>query len=103
MPGWPAPGLAASQIDAIFITHEHGDHIGCARRWRCAQRIPVWMSQGTYAAIGPPDFEGLLQQARDGRRIDLGGLQLHALHRAARRARAAAAALHRWRLQSSAC
>jgi phosphoribosyl 1,2-cyclic phosphodiesterase len=23
-------GLAACDIDAIFITHEHGDHIGCA-------------------------------------------------------------------------
>ena len=24
-------GMLADQIDAIFITHEHADHIGCAR------------------------------------------------------------------------
>ena len=23
-------GLAADDLDAIFVTHEHGDHIGCA-------------------------------------------------------------------------
>ena len=25
-------GMLAEQIDAIFITHEHADHIGCARQ-----------------------------------------------------------------------
>ncbi len=25
-------GLAADDIDAIFVTHEHSDHIGCARQ-----------------------------------------------------------------------
>jgi phosphoribosyl 1,2-cyclic phosphodiesterase len=25
-------GLAASDLDAVFVTHEHGDHIGCALR-----------------------------------------------------------------------
>jgi phosphoribosyl 1,2-cyclic phosphodiesterase len=29
-------GMLAEQIDAIFITHEHADHIGSARRSRCA-------------------------------------------------------------------
>jgi glyoxylase-like metal-dependent hydrolase (beta-lactamase superfamily II) len=27
-------GLVAGDIDAVFVTHEHGDHIGCARM-RC--------------------------------------------------------------------
>ena len=31
-------GLAASQIDAVFITHEHGDHIGCARQLALRER-----------------------------------------------------------------
>ena len=69
-------GLQAEDIDAVFITHEHGDHIGCARALALRYRIPVWMSQGTHAAIGSPDFDGLLRRARDGKVIDLGGLQL---------------------------
>lgn len=69
-------GLHASQIDAIFITHEHGDHIGCARQLGLRERIPVWMSAGTHAAIGEPDFEGLFQRAQDGVAIDLGEIQI---------------------------
>ncbi len=69
-------GLLADQIDAIFITHEHGDHLGCAHRLALRERIPIWMSRGTYAAIGEPDFEGLLRIACDGVDIELGGLRL---------------------------
>ena len=61
-----------AQIDAVFITHEHSDHIGCARTLALRQRIPVWMSHGTYTAIGSPDFDGLLRLAHDGQAIDLG-------------------------------
>lgn len=64
-------GLAASQIDAIFITHEHSDHIGCARQLALKHRIPVWMSHGTHCAAGEPDFDGLLATAQDGVTIDL--------------------------------
>jgi phosphoribosyl 1,2-cyclic phosphodiesterase len=70
-------GIPAGHIDAIFITHEHGDHVGCAPQWALQHRIPVWMSQGTYAAIGAPELDGLLQVARDMETIELGGLQLH--------------------------
>ena len=41
-------GMLADQIDGIFVTHEHGDHIGCARQLALRERIPVYMSQGTY-------------------------------------------------------
>ena len=64
--------LRASDIDAVFITHEHGDHIGCARALALRERLPVWMSPGTYGAIGSPDFDGLLRPASDGVLIDLG-------------------------------
>lgn len=69
-------GMLAEQIDAIFITHEHADHIGCARQLALRERIPIWMSHGTYAAIGQPDFDGLLRIAGDGVAIELGGLQV---------------------------
>ncbi|MCX7277900.1 MAG: MBL fold metallo-hydrolase [Burkholderiales bacterium] len=70
-------GVQPGHVDAIFITHEHGDHVGCARQWAVQHRIPVWMSQGSAAAIGAPDFDGLLHIARDLSPIDLGNLQLH--------------------------
>ncbi len=63
-------------VDAIFITHEHSDHIGCARQFAQRHRIPVWMSRGTYEALGSPDFDGLLHIATDGQSIDLGELQI---------------------------
>ena len=69
-------GMIAEQIDAIFITHEHGDHIGCARQLALRERIPVWMSRGTYAAIGEPDFDGLLRIAGDAQPIALGALEI---------------------------
>jgi phosphoribosyl 1,2-cyclic phosphodiesterase len=69
-------GMLAEQVDAIFITHEHGDHIGCARQLALRERIPVYMSEGTYAALGEPDFDGLLRVAADGCAIDLGALQV---------------------------
>lgn len=71
-----AAGMLAEQVDAIFITHEHGDHIGCARQLALRERIPVYMSEGTYAGIGQPDFDGLLRIACDGVAVDLGDLQV---------------------------
>src|SRR4051794_7695361 len=68
--------MLAEQIDAIFITHEHGDHIGCARALALRERIPVYMSEGTYAAIGQPDFDGLLRLACDGLVFEVGELQV---------------------------
>lgn len=69
-------GLADDDIDALFITHEHSDHIGCARQFARRYRVPVWMSRGTHEGIGSPDFDGLLNTARDGEAIDLGDLQI---------------------------
>jgi phosphoribosyl 1,2-cyclic phosphodiesterase len=69
-------GLADDDIDALFITHEHSDHIGCARQFARRYRVPVWMSHGTHEGIGSPDFDGLLNTARDGEAIDLGDLQI---------------------------
>ena len=69
-------GLALDAIDAIFITHEHADHIGCVRSLALRQRIPVWMSHGTHTAMGSPDFDGLLHTAHDSNPIDLGAFQV---------------------------
>ncbi len=69
-------GLGTAQIDAIFITHEHADHIGSACTVALRHGIPLWMSEGTYAAIGQPELHGLLRLARDGEAFAVGGLQV---------------------------
>jgi len=69
-------GMLAEQVDAVFITHEHADHIGCVRALAVRERIPVYMSHGTYVAMGEPDFDGLLRVARDGVAIEIGAMQV---------------------------
>ena len=69
-------GMLADQIDGIFVTHEHGDHIGCARQLALRERIPVYMSQGTYMAIGEPDFGGLLRLVGDSQAFEVGALEV---------------------------
>ncbi len=69
-------GVALEDVDALFITHEHSDHIGCARSVARRYRIPVWMSAGTHQALREQDFDGLLRIAVDGQPITIGDLQL---------------------------
>ncbi|MBA2963742.1 MULTISPECIES: MBL fold metallo-hydrolase [Ramlibacter] len=69
-------GMLAEQIDAIFITHEHADHIGCARKVAMRDRIPIYMSEGTWLGMGQPDFDGLLRLACDSVAIEVGALQV---------------------------
>jgi phosphoribosyl 1,2-cyclic phosphodiesterase len=70
-------GLGADRIDAVFITHEHGDHIGCAIALARRHGLPLWMSRGTWRAIGAPELPGLtIRFARDGQTIDMDELQI---------------------------
>ena len=69
-------GLRSQDLDAVFITHEHGDHVGCAMTLARRHGLPLWMSRGTWRAIGEPDVEGVLQFARDGQPIGVGDLEL---------------------------
>lgn len=68
-------GLEIAQIDAVFITHEHSDHVGCVHTLALRHRVPVWMSEGTWLALGAPDFDGLLHLASDLAPIDLGSFE----------------------------
>ncbi len=70
-------GTSADALDAIFITHEHGDHIGCARSFVKRYATPLWMSQGTWLAIANDTwlpYQHLLNVARDSCPIELGAL-----------------------------
>jgi phosphoribosyl 1,2-cyclic phosphodiesterase len=41
-------GISPEQIDAILVTHEHGDHIGGVSRLARKFQIPVYLTAGTY-------------------------------------------------------
>jgi phosphoribosyl 1,2-cyclic phosphodiesterase len=70
-------GLGCEDLDAVFVTHEHGDHIGCAVTLARRHAVPLWMSRGTWRAIGQPDLpQALRGVARDGEPIAIGALQL---------------------------
>ena len=70
-------GLASTDIDAVFVTHEHGDHVGCALTLSRRHSVPVWTSRGTWRAMGEPDLpDGLLHFARDLEAIAVGDLEL---------------------------
>ncbi|MBV8620867.1 MAG: MBL fold metallo-hydrolase [Curvibacter sp.] len=72
-------GAPPETLDALFITHEHTDHIGCATALARRHSIPLWMSRGTWQAIGEPPLGELLHFARDQQPIALGPLQLQPL------------------------
>ncbi|WP_349743855.1 MBL fold metallo-hydrolase [Roseateles cavernae] len=70
-------GSAPEQLSAIFITHEHGDHAGCALSLARQYRLPIFTSRGTWRAIGSPDFDpALLHLTQDGERLTLGDIEL---------------------------
>jgi phosphoribosyl 1,2-cyclic phosphodiesterase len=68
--------LTITDINAIFVTHEHGDHVGCTVALAKRHRIPIWMSRGTWRAVGEPELPDLLHFARDGEAIVVGDLEL---------------------------
>lgn len=43
-------GLAASQLSAIVVTHEHNDHIAGVGAVARKYKLPVWLSHGSYSA-----------------------------------------------------
>lgn len=69
-------GLSFGQIDAVFVTHEHSDHVGCARQLAVQEELPLWMSRGTYRAIGAPNLGGRVHFAADSQLIEVHGLCL---------------------------
>lgn len=69
-------GLGTGDLDAVFVTHEHGDHIGCAHALSLSEGLAVHMSQGSWLASGGHDYQGRLNLVHDGMALTVGGLSL---------------------------
>jgi phosphoribosyl 1,2-cyclic phosphodiesterase len=52
-------GLLPQDIDAIFVTHEHGDHVGGVARFARHAGIPVLCSHGTRLACSDEFWSGV--------------------------------------------
>ncbi len=48
-------GLEGSDVSALVVTHEHGDHISGVARFARRHGVPVWMTPGTARAA--PDVD----------------------------------------------
>lgn len=71
-------GLVADDLDAVFVTHEHGDHIGSAVALARRNDLPLWLSRGTWRAVAVDETEAppCLHFARDGDTLQVGALVL---------------------------
>lgn len=47
-------GLAPEDLDAVLVTHEHGDHLGGVGPFARRHKLPVWLTMGTLAAWADP-------------------------------------------------
>ena len=72
-----ARGLLVGDIDALFVTHEHSDHVGGVLALQRRHGTPVWASAGTWAAATAKlEVVPGCRFARDGEEIVIGSLTL---------------------------
>ena len=72
--------LSIADLDAIFITHEHSDHVGHVRTVAERHPMPLWMSDGTRRACEAHTWKlqpDQLRLARDGEPVVVQDLALH--------------------------
>jgi phosphoribosyl 1,2-cyclic phosphodiesterase len=69
-------GIGVEQLDAILITHEHGDHIGSALTFARKCGLPLYMSWGTARAVGADDSDVDLRVLWGDEAVAIGDLEV---------------------------
>lgn len=69
-----AVGVSARQLDAVLVTHEHSDHVAGIERLARQYSLPVFMTPGTYRAMGEPALR--FQPVSLGRRFQVGDMEV---------------------------
>jgi len=69
-------GLEPEAIDALLITHEHGDHVGGAAAFSAAFGAPIYCTRGTAAAAGFGTGGAAVRTIVSGEPFDLGALRV---------------------------
>ena len=71
-------GLLVTDIDAVFVTHEHSDHVGGVLALQRRYGVEVWASAGTWSrATAKLDDAPACRVASGGEDIVIGNLTLH--------------------------
>jgi phosphoribosyl 1,2-cyclic phosphodiesterase len=73
-------GCGIADLDAVFLTHEHSDHVAGVRALQRRFGTPVWASAGTWQAVARPTLQAPdappARVARAGEPIEIGALRL---------------------------
>lgn len=69
-----AVGLDPASIAALFLTHEHDDHVRGAGRFALRHRMPIYATKGTVAGTDlPPDVVARLETIESGYPLEIAG------------------------------
>ncbi len=72
-----AMGLEAGQLDAILVTHEHGDHTKGVDLLSRRYELPIYLTGGTRAGLTLSESAlGRTRIIRSGRRYEVGGFEI---------------------------
>ena len=80
--GLSVRGLRLEDIDGVFITHEHADHVAGLRTMLKYFDVPVYAppTVGRRLCRALPELEGRLSVLRPGEPVRLGALTVTAFH-----------------------
>jgi phosphoribosyl 1,2-cyclic phosphodiesterase len=68
-----AVGRSIDDIDALLITHEHGDHSRGIRPFRRRRELPLWTTPGTAQVVDAIDN---FERVRCGRELKIGSIEV---------------------------
>ncbi|MBC7502993.1 MAG: MBL fold metallo-hydrolase [Herminiimonas sp.] len=69
-------GMLPSELAGIIVTHEHQDHVGGVFKFARRHGIPVWLSFGTFQAVGDKCKDVDVSFCSDGQPVMIGALEI---------------------------